>query len=93
MVADDDILLLDTMGELNDFYAAADLAYVEVRFSPLGAHWPWHLLLVSALYALAALRFDSRVVWSLALSTFLAWRDDQWASVHQEQSSGWIWSV
>src|SRR5436309_11882877 len=21
--------------------AAADLAYVEVRFTPLGAHWPW----------------------------------------------------
>jgi hypothetical protein len=53
---------------------AADLAYVEVQFSPLGANWTWHLLIVSLLYALAAIRFDSRVVWSLALSTFLAWR-------------------
>jgi len=53
---------------------AADLAYIEVRFSPLGAHWPWHLLVVSALYAVAAIRFDSRVAWSLALSTFLTWR-------------------
>jgi hypothetical protein len=54
--------------------AAADLAYVEVRFTPLGAHWPWHLLIVSVFTALAALRFDSRVVFSLALSTFAAWR-------------------
>jgi hypothetical protein len=53
---------------------AADLAYIEVQFSPLGANWPWHLLVVSLLYAAAAIRFDSRVVWSLALSTFLAWR-------------------
>jgi hypothetical protein len=54
--------------------AAADLAYVEVRFTPLGAHWPWHLLIVSVFTALAAFRFDSRVVFSLALSTFAAWR-------------------
>jgi xanthine/uracil permease len=53
---------------------AADLAYVEVQFSPLGANWTWHLLIVSLLYAVAAFRFDSRVVWSLALSTLLAWR-------------------
>jgi hypothetical protein len=54
--------------------AAADLAYVEVRFTPLGSHWPWHLLIVSVFTALAAFRFDSRVVFSLALSTFAAWR-------------------
>lgn len=53
---------------------AADLAYVEVHFSPLGKSWPWHLLIVSLLYAAAAFRFDSRVVWSLALTTFAAWR-------------------
>jgi hypothetical protein len=54
--------------------AAADLAYVEVQLSPLGAHWPWHLLIVSLFAGLAAFRFDSRVVFSLALSTFAAWR-------------------
>lgn len=54
--------------------AAADLAYVEVKFTPLGPNWSWHLLIVAAFTALAAFRFDSRVVFSLALSTFAAWR-------------------
>lgn len=54
--------------------AAADLAYVEVKFTPLGASWTWHLLIVAALTALAAFRFDSRVVFSLSLSSFAAWR-------------------
>jgi hypothetical protein len=54
--------------------AVADLAYVEVKFTPLGASWSWHLLIVAAFTALAAFRFDSRVVFSLALSTFAAWR-------------------
>src|SRR3954453_18736933 len=53
---------------------AADLAYVEGKFSPLGPNWSWHLLIVAAFTALAAFRFDSRVVFSLALSTFAAWR-------------------
>jgi len=53
---------------------AAELAYVEVQFTPLGAGWSWHLLIVAAVTALAAFRFDSRVVFSLALSTFAAWR-------------------
>jgi hypothetical protein len=54
--------------------AAADLAFVEVRFAPLGAFRPWHLLIVAVLAGAAAFRFDSRVVLSLALSTFAAWR-------------------
>jgi len=53
---------------------AADLAFIEVRFTPLGSNWPWHLLLTAALFSLLAIRWDSRVVWSLALSTFAAWR-------------------
>ena len=52
----------------------ADLAFIEVRFTALGAGWPWHLFFTSLLYAALALRFDSRVVLSLALSTFAAWR-------------------
>jgi hypothetical protein len=67
-LAFDYILLLGVL------LAAADLAYIEVKLSPLGAHWPWHLLIVALLTGLAAFRFDSRVVFSLALSTFAAWR-------------------
>src|SRR3954452_17214442 len=67
-LAFDYILLLGVL------LAAADLAYVEVKFTPLGPHWSWHLLIVAAFTALAAFRFDSRVVFSLALSTFAAWR-------------------
>lgn len=52
----------------------ADLAFIEVKFTPLGANWPWHLLATSAIFAVLALRFDSRMVFSLALSTFAAWR-------------------
>lgn len=54
--------------------AAVDLAYIEVQFTPLGPSWSWHLLIVALLAGLAAFRFDSRVVFSLALSTFAAWR-------------------
>jgi len=67
-------LAFDYVLLLGVLLAAADLAYVEVRFTPLGAAWPWHLLIVSLFTALAAFRFDSRVVFSLALSTFTAWR-------------------
>lgn len=52
----------------------ADLAWIEVRFTPLGADWPWHLLAMSLLTAALAVRFDSAVAWALALSTFAAWR-------------------
>jgi Predicted membrane protein (DUF2157) len=67
-LAFDYILLLGVL------LAAADLAYIEVQFTPLGADWPWHLLIVAVLSALAAFRYDSRIVFSLALSTFAAWR-------------------
>ena len=67
-------LAFDYVLLLGVLLAGADLAYVEVRFTPLGANWSWHLLIVSVLTALAAFRFDSRVVFSLALSTFAAWR-------------------
>jgi hypothetical protein len=67
-LASDYLLLLGVL------LAAADLAYVEARFTPLGPNWPWHLLLVSLFAAALAVRFDSRVVFSLALATFAAWR-------------------
>ncbi|MFL6195171.1 MAG: hypothetical protein ACJ75H_13435 [Thermoanaerobaculia bacterium] len=67
-------LAFDYVLLLGVLLAAADLAYIEVQFTPLGAAWTWHLLIVSLLTALAAFLFDSRVVFSLALSTFAAWR-------------------
>jgi hypothetical protein len=67
-------LAFDYVLLLGVLLAAADLAYIEVRFTPLGPSWPWHLLLVSLLAAAAAVRFDSRVVFSLALATFAAWQ-------------------
>ncbi len=53
---------------------AADLAYVEAQFRWLGPHWAYHLLAVSILYFVAAYRFDSRAVLTLALTSFAAWR-------------------
>jgi hypothetical protein len=67
-IAFDYILLLGVL------LGAADLAYIEAQFTPLGPQWPWHLLFVSLLAAGVAFRYDSRVVFSLALSTFAAWR-------------------
>jgi len=52
----------------------ADLAYVESQFRVLGPEWPYHLLLYSGIAFLAAYRFDSPAVLSLALSAFAAWR-------------------
>jgi hypothetical protein len=67
-------LALDSILLLGILLAGADLAYVEVQFTPLGARWPWHLLIVALLAGVAAFRFYSRPAFSLALSTFAAWR-------------------
>jgi hypothetical protein len=53
---------------------AADLAFVEAQFSPLGDNWVFHLLVVSIFYAALAFRFDSRSLFALSLTTFAAWR-------------------
>ena len=53
---------------------AADLGYLESQFRWLGPNWGYHLLAVSILYFLAAYRFDSRAVLTLALTSFAAWR-------------------
>jgi hypothetical protein len=53
---------------------AGELAFVEKHFTPLGDHWSLHLLAVSLGYAALAVRFDSKALFSLALSTFAAWR-------------------
>ncbi len=67
-------LAFDYLLLLGVLLASSDLAFIEIQFTPLGAHWPWHLLIVSILMACVAVRYDSRTVFSLALSTFAAWR-------------------
>ncbi len=67
-VAADYLLLLAVL------LAGSDLAYVESRFRFLGANWAYHLLALSVIALAAAYRFDSRVVLSLGLSSFAAWR-------------------
>jgi hypothetical protein len=53
---------------------ASDLAYAEAQFTLLGPNWTHHLLVVAAVYLLAAYRWDSRTVLGLALTTLAAWR-------------------
>lgn len=59
---------------LGALLAATDLAYLETQFALLGPAWPWHLLVVAVCYGLLAYRFDSRMLLSLALASFAAWR-------------------
>lgn len=67
-IAFDYILLLGVL------LGAADLAFIETQFALVRVHWPWHLLITSVLMALIAGRYDSRTLFSLSLSTFVAWR-------------------
>ena len=59
---------------LGALLVATDLAWLEAQLELLGRNWPWHLLVVAALYLLLAYRFDSRMLLSLALASFAAWR-------------------
>jgi len=80
-------LALDYVLLLGALLAAAVLTFVEARFTPLGPAWTWHLLLVSGFYASLAFRYDSRVVFTLALSTFAAWRG---VSTARLQGAFWL---
>jgi hypothetical protein len=53
---------------------ASDLGYIEAQFTLLGRHWEHHLLVVAAVYLVAAYRWDSRTILGLALTTLAAWR-------------------
>jgi hypothetical protein len=66
-LAFDYILLLGVL------LTGAALAYLELNFTPLGANWSYHLLVMSLFAAALAVRGDSRVVASIALTTFAAW--------------------
>ena len=66
----------------------ADLAYIEVKFAALGNDWSGHLLLMSVVTAALAVRCDSRMSWTLALSTFAAWRGVAASRVFDETTGG-----
>lgn len=59
---------------LGALLVAADLAYLEAQLKLLGGNWPWHFLVVAVFYLLLAYRFDSKMLLSLALASFAAWR-------------------
>jgi hypothetical protein len=67
-LAFDYILLLGVL------LTGAALGYTEVKFTPLGALWSAHLLVMSLFAGALAVRGDSRVVAGIALGTFAAWR-------------------
>jgi len=67
---------------------ASDLAYVEVQFTVLGPNWAHHLLVVGAVYLVAAYVWDSRTVLGLALTTLAAWR-----GVSISLISGSLWAA
>jgi hypothetical protein len=53
---------------------SSDVAYIEAQFTPLGPNWPWHLFWASLFMTWASFRYDSRIVFSLALASFASWR-------------------
>ncbi len=59
---------------LGALLAVADLAYLEAQLKLLGPNWPWHLLAVAVFYLFLAYLFDSKMLLSLALAAFAAWR-------------------
>ena len=59
---------------LGALLVATDLAYLETQLKLFGPNWPWHLLAVTALYGFLAYRFDSKMLVSLAVAAFAAWR-------------------
>jgi hypothetical protein len=67
-------LAADYLLVLGALLVASGLAYIEKQFRVLGDRWPYHFLVIAAVYLLLAYRFDSRAVLSLALSAFAAWR-------------------
>jgi hypothetical protein len=67
-------LAFDYVLLLGVLLTGAALAYVEVKFTPLGAAWTHHLLLMSLFAGALAVRCDSRVLLGVALTTFAAWR-------------------
>jgi hypothetical protein len=85
-------LALDYVLLLGILLAAADLAYSETAFGLLGVHRSLHLLIVAGLAGLAACRFDSRLVFGLALTSFAAWRGISLALAQGSAVSRFPWN-
>jgi hypothetical protein len=88
-LAFDYILLLGVL------LTGAALAYVEVKFTPLGAARGFHLLVMSLFAAMLAVRGDSRIVAGLALTTFAAWRGVSASPLERSfwtfgEGAGWV---
>jgi hypothetical protein len=73
---------------LGALLAAADLAWVEAQTRLLGPAWPLHLLVVALFYGALAYRFDSRMLLSLALASFAAWRGLALSVAHASLGAG-----
>lgn len=73
---------------LGALLAAADLAWVETQTKLLGPSWPLHLLVVALFYFALAFRFDSRMLLSLALASFAAWRGVSLSIAHASLGAG-----
>jgi hypothetical protein len=73
---------------LGALLAAADLAWVEAQTRLLGPAWPLHLLVVALFYGALAYRFDSRMLLSLALASFAAWRGLALSVAHASLGEG-----
>ena len=90
-------LAFDYILLLGILLVAADLAYCEVQLGLPASHREWHLLIVAGLAGLAAFRFDSRVVFSLSLSTFAAWRGvalaDAGTARAWDAAGAWRWNA
>jgi hypothetical protein len=91
-------LAFDYILLLGILLVAADLAYCEVQLGLPASHRAWHLLIVAGLAGLAAFRCDSRVAFSLSLTTFAAWRgvalaDAGTARAWGGESGAWRWNA
>jgi hypothetical protein len=73
---------------LGALLAAADLAWIEAQTRLFGPSWPLHLLVVALFYAALAYRFDSRMLLSLALASFAAWRGVSLSLAHASLGAG-----
>lgn len=91
-------LAFDYILLLGILLVAADLAYCEVQLGLPASQRPWHLLIVAGLAGLAAFRCDSRVAFSLSLTTFAAWRgvalaDAATARAWGGEAAAWRWNA
>lgn len=73
---------------LGALLAGADLAWVEAQTRLLGPEWPLHLLALAFFYGALAYRFDSRILLSLALASFAAWRGLSLSVAHASLGPG-----